>query len=206
MNTTNNALSTVTKTITTIGTKKPTTKKGINTVVVMGDDIAKGLMVDFAKGFTIATSGLNACNIVIQKYIDSGVKFVKLSEKSKKDTLEYKFTEHCKKELFIAFESLGSKKGTIENNWKAFANAVNSKKLLTDLNPNRKPKGKTPPKDKTVEQLKADMDKALLSVWELSAVCDSAMQYIQNKIDNDDMTFIEAITDYLESEGTVLEK
>lgn len=204
MNTTNNALSTVTKTLTTIGTKKPTTKKGINTVVVMGDDIAKGLMMDFAKGFTIATSGLNACNIVIQKYIDSGVIFVKLSEKSKKDTLEFKFTEYCKKELFASFESLGSKKGTIENNWKAFANAVNNKKLLTDLNPNRKPKGKQTPKDKTVEQLNTEMVKAFQTIWELSDAVPNALEFIQTKIDTDGMDLIEAITDYIKSEGVVL--
>jgi hypothetical protein len=206
-NTNTTAIASVTKTIASVGAKKPSTKKGINTVVALGDDVAKGLMLDFAKGYTIATSGLNACNIVIQKLIDSGVKFVKLSEKSKKDTLEFKFTDTCKKELFASFDSLGKySKGYLENVWKAFSNAVNKKQLLTDLNPNRKNKGKTAPKDKTAEQLKTDMNKALLTIWELSEAVPNAMEYIQNKIDNDGLDLIEAITDYLESEGTVLEK
>jgi hypothetical protein len=185
--------------------KKPSTKKGINTVVALGDDVAKGLMLDFAKGYTIAESGLKACNIVIQKLIDSGVKFVKLSEKSKKDTLEFKFTETCKAELFASFESLGKySKGTLENNWKAFANAVNTKKLLTDLNPNRKNKAKQTPKEKTVEQLHNDMTKAIQTIWELSDAVPSALNFLQSKIDNEGFDLIEAITDYLKSEGVVL--
>ena len=91
----------------------------------------------------------------------------------------------------------------LQGYWQCFAEAVNTKKLLESFNQHRNKgkKGKDS-KDKTQEQYDKDMTKALLSVWELSDTSPKALAHIQDRLDT--MTLIEAIADFLKSDGIVL--
>ena len=194
--------------------KKPRNKTD-KPVITLGADYANKLMASYVSSAVIAESGVSGCNVVIQTLIDSGIKFVKLTEKSKKDSPEFKFTEQCKKEMSRLFTANRAEKmktnpllkpipsAVLQGYWQCFAEAVNTKKLLESLNQNRnkKSKGKDS-KEKTAEQLDKDMSKALLSVWELSDASPKALTYIQDKLDT--MSLIEAIADFLKSDGIVL--
>jgi hypothetical protein len=217
-NTNTNAIGAMVQTLSTTPTKKPPTKKADKPVVTLGVDYANTLMASYVSSAVASETGLSGCNVVIQTLIDSSIKFVKLTEKSKKDTVEYKFTEQCKKEMSRLFIENRAKaiKGNpllkpyptavLQGYWQCFAESVNSKKLLESFNQHRnkgkKGKDSKDSKDKTQEQLDKDMTKSLLSIWELSDASPKALTYIQNKLDT--MTLIEAIADFLKSDGIVL--
>jgi hypothetical protein len=199
-----NPIGAMVETLAPTPTKKPRNKTS-KPVVSFGIERTNALFVDYVKAHVSADNAISSCNVVIQQFIDSGVTFVKLSQKSLKETPEYKFTESCKANLFNEFKKVKAyPEGTLENYWKAFSNAVNDKTLLLGLNVfrNKKPKGKDS-KDKTQEQLDRDMTKALTEIWSLSDVSTKAIKYIESKQESG-LTLIEAITDFLKSDGVVL--
>jgi hypothetical protein len=147
-------------------------------------------------------------NKALEPFHKAKAKFVKLSEKSKKDTPEFIFTDKAKTMFTDSMSKQVSpitgkaySKGVIDNLWKTFFNAVNSGKAITDTNSGRK-KGSKANDDKTAEQLSKDMDKALTQVWSLSDVAPDAIAYIEKQLDN--MSLTDAIADYLTSKGIAL--
>jgi hypothetical protein len=191
---------------------------GINTIVdstkpskasvVLGDSVLLESVSGYCSGVIARESSLAVMNKALEPFHKGKVKFVKLSEKSKKDTPEFIFTEKAKTMFMDSMKAKTSPitgkaytKGVIDNLWKTFFTAVNSGKPITDTNSARK-KGSKASEDKTAEQLAKDMDKALTQVWSLSDACPDAIAYIQTKLDS--MDLVDAIADYLGSKGVPL--
>ena len=194
------------------------TKNGINTVVdstkpskasiVLGDSVLLESVSSYCSGVVARESSLALMNKALEPFHKGKVKFVKLSEKSKKTTPEFIFTDKAKTMFTDSMSKQVSpitgkaySKGVIDNLWKTFFNAVNSGKAITDTNSGRK-KGSKANDDKTAEQLSKDMDKALTQVWSLSDVAPDAIAYIEKQLDN--MSLTDAIADYLTSKGIAL--
>jgi len=194
------------------------TKNGINTIVdstkpskgsvILGDSVLLESVSGYCSGVIARESSLALMNKALEPFHKGKVKFVKLSENSKKATPEFIFTDKAKTMFTDSMSKQVSpitgkaySKGVIDNLWKTFFNAVNSGKAITDTNSGRK-KGSKANDDKTTEQLSKDMDKALTQVWSLSDVAPDAIAYIEKQLDN--MSLTDAIADYLTSKGIAL--
>ena len=191
------------------------TKNGIDSVVngskgsvVLGDSVLLESVSGYCSGVVARESSLAVMNKALEPFHKAKAKFVKLSQKSKKDTPEFIFTDKAKTMFTDSMKKQKSpitgkaySEGAVNNLWKTFFTAVNSGKPITDTNSARK-KGSKANQDKTAEQLGKDMDKALTQVWSLSDACPDAITYIQAKLDS--MDLVDAIADYLASKGVPL--
>jgi hypothetical protein len=191
------------------------TKNGIDSVVngskgsvVLGDSVLLESVSGYCSGVVARESSLAVMNKALEPFHKAKAKFVKLSQKSKKDTPEFIFTDKAKTMFTDSMKKQKSpitgkaySEGAVNNLWKTFFTAVNSGKPITDTNSARK-KGAKASEEKTAEQLAKDMDKALTQVWSLSDACPDAIAYIQTKLDS--MDLVDAIADYLGSKGVPL--
>ena len=176
--------------------------------VVLGDSVLLESVSGYCSGVVARESSLAVMNKALEPFHKAKAKFVKLSQKSKKDTPEFIFTDKAKTMFTDSMKKQKSpitgkaySEGAVNNLWKTFFTAVNSGKPITDTNSARK-KGSKASDDKTAEQLAKDMDKALTQVWSLSDACPDAIAYIQTKLDS--MDLVDAIADYLASKGVAL--
>jgi hypothetical protein len=176
--------------------------------VVLGDSVLLESVSSYCSGVVARESSLTVMNKALEPFHKAKAKFVKLSQKSKKDTPEFIFTDKAKTMFTDSMKKQKSpitgkaySEGAVNNLWKTFFTAVNSGKPITDTNSARK-KGAKASQDKTAEQLGKDMDKALTQVWSLSDACPDAIAYIQTKLDS--MDLVDAIADYLGSKGVPL--
>jgi hypothetical protein len=176
--------------------------------VVLGDSVLLESVSGYCSGVVARESSLAVMNKALEPFHKAKAKFVKLSQKSKKDTPEFIFTDKAKTMFTDSMKKQKSpitgkaySEGAVNNLWKTFFTAVNSGKPITDTNSARK-KGSKANQDKTAEQLGKDMDKALTQVWSLSDACPDAITYIQAKLDS--MDLVDAIADYLASKGVPL--
>ena len=176
--------------------------------VVLGDSVLLESVSGYCSGVVARESSLAVMNKALEPFHKAKAKFVKLSQKSKKDTPEFIFTDKAKTMFTDSMKKQKSpitgkaySEGAVNNLWKTFFTAVNSGKPITDTNSARK-KGSKASDDKTAEQLAKDMDKALTQVWSLSDACPDAIAYIQTKLDS--MDLVDAIADYLASKGVPL--
>jgi hypothetical protein len=176
--------------------------------IVLGDSVLLESVSGYCSGVVARESSLAVMNKALEPFHKAKAKFVKLSQKSKKDTPEFIFTDKAKTMFTDSMKKQKSpitgkaySEGAVNNLWKTFFTAVNSGKPITDTNSARK-KGSKASEDKTAEQLAKDMDKALTQVWSLSDACPDAITYIQAKLDS--MDLVDAIADYLASKGVPL--
>ena len=172
--------------------KKPVAIPDIQ-IIEMASSVAEAYT-----GFMSASDSLNA---VVQSIVKTGFKPVDL-RKAKKDSIEYKQTTQFKSTFIDTVMAKGITKRTAGDYYELVAKAIKGDKEITSTNP-RSGKGKGKPasqKSTGGNDDNAKMVSALLNVWKLSDVATESLTKIESSIDNG-MTLIEAITDYLESEG-----
>jgi len=172
--------------------KKPVAIPDIQ-IIEMASSVAEAYT-----GFMSASDSLNA---VVQSIVKTGFKPVDL-RKAKKDSIEYKQTTQFKSTFIDTVMAKGITKRTAGDYYELVAKAIKGDKEITSTNP-RSGKGKGKPasqKSTGGNDDNAKMVSALLNVWKLSDVATESLTKIESSIDNG-MSLIEAITDYLESEG-----
>jgi hypothetical protein len=183
-----------------------TSKPAKSTAVSLTDLEILDLINDSAKDIlaisdadAIQKASLESLNNHIACLHTGGVRF---ADGRKKDPA----TATAKQALF---DSLGDKKATYKQDiWEMFFKAVNTGKALTTLNKKRNAEksddAKGAKKSKGGNDDDAKMTGALLNVWKLSDVASDALTKIESSID-DGMSLIDAIADYLKSEGVDIE-
>lgn len=207
---TNNAMSNIAKTLgvpTKAGKKSPV-KKGVNAKSTLGDSLILKHTLGFVDGAVMAESGRIAMTDNAKALHLGGVKLLKSSTaEGKKD----KTTQLVRKAFFDGFDSKVNPvtkkpyaKGYIDTQYQVFFNAVNTGKPIADLNADRA-KAKANGKPSKANDDNAKMNSALKNVWVLSSVATSAIDFIQDKLD-DGFSMVQAIEDYLESEGIEITK
>lgn len=172
--------------------KKPVAIPDIQ-IIEMASSVAEAYT-----GFMSASDSLNA---VVQSIVKTGFKPVDL-RKAKKDSIEYKQTTQFKSTFIDTVMAKGITKRTAGDYYELVAKAIKGDKEITSTNP-RSGKGKgnaQKSKGNSGNDDNAKMVSALLNVWKLSDVATESLTKIESSMDNG-MTLIEAITDYLESEG-----
>ena len=170
--------------------KKPVAIPDIQ-IIEMASSVAEAYT-----GFMSASDSLNA---VVQSIVKTGFKPVDL-RKAKKDSIEYKQTTQFKSTFIDTVMAKGIAKRTAGDYYELVAKAIKGDKAITSTNP-RSGKGKPASQKATSgNDDNAKMVSALLNVWKLSDVATESLTKIESSIDNG-MSLIEAITDYLESEG-----
>lgn len=172
--------------------KKPVAIPDIQ-IIEMASSVAEAYT-----GFMSASDSLNA---VVQSIVKTGFKPVDL-RKAKKDSIEYKQTTQFKSTFIDTVMAKGIAKRTAGDYYELVAKAIKGDKEITSTNP-RSGKGKGKPASQKSTGGNDDNTKmvsALLNVWKLSDVATESLTKIESSIDNG-MSLIEAITDYLESEG-----
>ena len=207
---TNNAISNITKAlaIPAKAGKSPRTKKGTNAKTILGDSLILKHTLGFVDGAVMAESGRIAMTDNAKALHLGGVKLLKSSTaEGKKD----KVTQLVRKAFFDGFDSKVNPvtkkpyaKGYIDTQYQVFFNAVNTGKPIADLNADRA-KAKANGKPSKANDDNAKMNSALKNVWVLSSVATSAIDFIQDKLD-DGFSLIQSIEDYLESEGIEITK
>jgi hypothetical protein len=186
--------------------KSPRIKKGVNAKTTIGDSLILKHTLGFIDGVVMAENGRVAMTDSAKALHLGGVKLLKASTaEGKKD----KTTQLVRKAFFDGFEGKVSPtgkayaKGYIDTQYQVFFNAVNTGKPITDLNADRaKAKAGKPAK---ANDDNAKMISALKNVWVLSSVATSAIDFIQDKLD-DGFSLIQSIEDYLQSEGIEIAK
>ena len=154
-----------------------------------------------AEAYTGFMSASESLNTIVQSIVKTGFKPVDL-RKAKKDSIEYKQTTQFKSTFIDTVMAKGITKRTAGDYYELVAKAIKGDKEITSTNP-RSGKGKGKPasqKSTGGNDDNAKMVSALLNVWKLSDVATESLTKIESSIDNG-MSLIEAITDYLESEG-----
>ena len=205
-----NAISNMAQTLTVPSKagKKPSTKKGINIKVTLGDSKILSHTIGFIDGALQAESGRVAMTDNAKALHLGGVRLLKSSTaEGKKD----KTTQLVRKAFFDHAKTLVSpatgkplSSGYIDTQYQVFFNAVNTGKPIEDLNANRaKAKAEGKGKSNKANDDNTKMTSALLNVWKLSDVASDAIDFIQDKLD-DGFSLIQSIEDYLKSEGIEL--
>jgi hypothetical protein len=144
-------------------------------------------------GFTTASESLNA---VVQSVVKTGFKPIDL-RKAKTNPEGAKATKIFKQSFLDTLAGKVSAR-TAGDYYELVAKAITSGKDITTTNPRKgNAKGQ---KSKGGASDSAKMISALLNVWKLSDVASESLKKIEASID-DGMTLIEAIEDYLKSEG-----
>lgn len=187
--------------------KKTPTKKGTNSKTIIGESLILSHTLGFVEGVVTAESGRAKMTDSAKALHIGGVKLLKSSTaEGKKD----KTTQLVRKAFFDGFEGKVSPtgkpyaKGYIDTQYQVFFNAVNSGKPITDLNADRA-KAKANGKPSKANDDDAKMISALKNVWVLSSVATSAIDFIQDKLD-DGFSLVQSIEDYLQSEGIEITK
>jgi hypothetical protein len=187
--------------------KSPRTKKGTNAKTIIGESLIVEHTLGFVAGIVTAESGRIKMTDSAKALYNGGVKLLKASTaEGKKD----KTTQLVRKAFFDGFIGQVSPvtrkayaKGYIDTQYQVFFNAVNTGNPIEDLNANRaKAKAGKPAK---ANDDNAKMISALKNVWVLSGVATSAVDFIQDKLD-DGFSLIQSIEDYLQSEGIEIAK
>ena len=187
--------------------KSPSVRKGINAKTTIGDSLILKHTLGFIDGVVMAENGRVAMTDSAKALHLGGVKLLKSSSaEGKKD----KVTQLVRKAFFDGFIGQVSPvtrkayaKGYIDTQYQVFFNAVNTGNPIEDLNANRaKAKAGKPAK---ANDDNAKMISALKNVWVLSGVATSAVDFIQDKLD-DGFSLIQSIEDYLQSEGIEIAK
>lgn len=152
-------------------------------------------------GFISASEALESVRI---KIVKTGFKPIDL-RKAKSDPEGARQTKIFKGAFIDSVIASGKKPAVAQNYFEIVAKGLTSDKPITSTNPSMaKGKAKSDTqKSKGGEDNTAKMVGALLNVWKLSDVATESLTYVEGKID-DGMTLIEAIADYLESEGVDL--
>jgi hypothetical protein len=187
--------------------KSPSTRKGINAKIILGESLILSHTLSFVEGVVTAETGRAKMTDSAKALHLGGVKLLKSSTaEGKKD----KTTQLVRKAFFDGFEGKVSPtgkpyaKGYIDTQYQVFFNAVNTGKPIEDLNANRA-KAKANGKPAKANDDDAKMISALKNVWVLSSVATGAIDFIQDKLD-DGFSMIQAIEDYLQSEGIEITK
>lgn len=201
-----NAIANVTATL--VGNKAVAqNRKASKPVITLGKELALKGISSYLKGATAKDGAIVTMNEGLKPFIDAKVKLVKLSEKSKKGTPEFQFTEFTRTAFIDGMVKMVSPitgkaypKATAEQYYKTFFNAVNSGKPIeyADANKNKKgssPKGEGVTPDQAIKQ----MNSALFKVWQLSDVSPKALAEIDKLLDTKG-DILSAITAYLESQ------
>lgn len=160
-------------------------------------------------GFTTASEALNS---KVQEAISIGFKPLDLRQ-AKSKPVEAKATQVFKKAFMDSITSqINPKTGknyttkTANDYYDSVAYAIKNNKVITDVNLSRsKAKGSKGQKSKGGQDDASKMLSALKNVWTLSDVASESLSTIESSIDNG-MSLIEAIEDYLKSEGVELEQ
>ena len=161
-------------------------------IVEMGSNLGNAYL-----GFMSASESLNS---IVQDVIKTGFKPVDL-RKAKKDSIEAKQTKMFKASFLDTMAGKVAVR-TAQDYYELVAKAITSGKDITSTNPRGKASKGNAQKSKggAGSDDNAKMVSALLNVWKLSDVASESLTKIESSIDNG-MSLIEAITDYLESEG-----
>jgi hypothetical protein len=188
--------------------KSPSIRKGINAKTTIGESLIIEHTLGFVSGVVTAESGRIKMTDSAKALHLGGVRLLKASTaEGKKD----KTTQLVRKAFFDGFIGQVSPttrkeyaKGYIDTQYQVFFEAVNSGKPITDLNADRA-KAKANGKPAKANDDDAKMISALKNVWVLSSVATSAIDFIQDKLD-DGFSMVQAIEDYLQSEGIEITK
>jgi hypothetical protein len=206
---TNNPIANMAKTLApTKPSAKPRTKKGTNPKTTFGDSRILEHTLGFVDGAVTAELGRVAMTDHAKALHLGGVKILKSSTaEGKKD----KVTQLIRTAFYDGFKAKTNpvtKKpyatGYVDAQYQVFFEAVNSGKPINDLNANRA-KSKANGKPAKANDDNAKMISALKNVWVLSSVATSAIDFIQDKLD-DGFSMVQSIEDYLESEGIEITK
>ena len=206
---TNNPIANMAKTLApTKPSAKPRTKKGTNPKTTFGESRILEHTLGFVDGAVTAELGRVAMTDHAKALHLGGVKILKSSTaEGKKD----KVTQLVRTAFYDGFKAKTNpvtKKpyatGYVDTQYQVFFEAVNSGKPINDLNANRA-KGKANGKPAKANDDNAKMNSALKNVWVLSSVATSAIDFIQDKLD-DGFSLVQSIEDYLESEGIEITK
>lgn len=160
-------------------------------ISMVGDSVLLTSVATFAEGIQARDNSVSLMNKALEPLHKAKAKFVKLSEKSKKDTSEYQFTQKAKTMLTDTLKALTSpatgkpySAGSIEQYWKTYFNAVNSGKPIEYADSNKNKKGK-----KSGDKKEPAIDSMLAQINAHSAFA-NLPESLQDEI-----------RDYLESEG-----
>jgi hypothetical protein len=188
--------------------KSPRTKKGINAKSTLGDSLILKHTIGFIDGSIQSEAGRVVMTDNAKALHIGGVKLLKASTaEGKKDKVTQMvrtgFYDHAKT-LKSPATGKALSTGYIDTMYQVFFNAVNTGKPILDLNADRA-KGKANGKPSKANDDNAKMISALKNVWVLSSVATSAIDFIQDKLD-DGFSMVQAIEDFLESEGVEITK
>jgi hypothetical protein len=171
---------------------KTTNPKASSKVIsIVGDSVLLNSTATFAEGIQARDNSVSLMNKALEPLHKAKAKFVKLSEKSKKDTSEYQFTQKAKTMLTDTLKALVSpatgkpySAGSIEQYWKTYFNAVNSGKPIAYADSNKNKQGK-----KAGEAKEQAIDSMLAKI------------NAHSEFANLPESLQDEIRDYLESEG-----
>jgi len=200
-NETNAVIASVAKAITT-------PKKNGKTVVMLSPEVTLASVSGIAKGYQLQNDGVKMINTHLKPFHDAKVKLCKSSEKSNP---LFAYSNQVRTMFLDAFKGVTNPVSgkpyaqdyLTKRLYPAFLNAVNSGKPLNSMHDNASKKSTSNKSEKTEEQLKKDLIKALTEVYKLSDACSSIIDILNTSVDEGE-NFIDAITDFLESEGIEL--
>jgi hypothetical protein len=185
-----------------------TPKKNGKTVVMLSPEVTLASVSGIAKGYQLQNDGVKMINTHLKPFHDSKVKLCKASEKSNP---LFAYSNQVRTMFLDAFKGVTNPvsgkpyaKDYLEKRlYPAFLNAVNSGKPLNSMHDNASKKSTSNKSEKTSEQLKKDLIKALTEVYKLSDACSDVIDTLNTSIENGS-DFMESVIDFLESEGVEL--
>ena len=201
-----NPIANITETL--VGNKKAKQdKKASKPVVTLGTESALKAIQSYTSGVSARDNSVSLMNLGLKPFHDAKVKLVKLSEKSKANTSEYKFTQFVHKSFIDSIKAMTNPatgkaypESTAKQYYKTFSDAVNSGKPIEYADANKNKKGGKP-KDEglTAEQAEKAFNNALLKIWELSDLNTKGLDKLEKFLDTEG-TIIDAVTAYLKAE------
>lgn len=182
-------------------------KKPSKPVVTLGTESALKAIQSYTSGVSARDNSVSLMNLGLKPFHDAKVKLVKLSEKSKANTPEYKFTQFVSKSFIDSIKAMTNPatgkaypEATAKQYYKTFSGAVNSGKPIEYADANKNKKGGKPKEDGlTTEQAIKAFNNALLKVWELSDLNEKGLTKLDGLLDTEG-SLINAITAYLKAE------
>lgn len=183
---------------------KPLPKAKDKTPVAISESQLVEMGSSLGNAYCAFTSASEALESVRLEIVKTGFKPIDL-RKAKSDPVGAKQTKVFKQAFIDTVIASGKKPAVAQNYFEIVAKGLISNKPITSTNPAmtkgkgnaQKSKGGKGADDN------AKMVSALLNVWKLSDVASDTLEKIESAMDNG-MSLIEAITDYLESEGVDL--
>lgn len=203
MTTTNNSIANIASTL--VGNKPANPKTPSKGITMLSPEVTLASVTSYANGIKLGNDAVSLMNDALKPFHDAKVKLVKASET--KSPL-FAYSNQVRTMFIDSFKGAinpksnkGYSKDYVEKRlYPAFLIGVNSGKPINNMhdNINKNKSGKSKG-EKTEAQYKADLIKALTTIYELSDAVPSVIEFIDNSIESGN-DFMESVIDFLKSE------